>query len=188
MLYPQGTNVNTPFFQKRSHNLGTAPVPEYKVSNLYPGNKVGTGSQSADAGFLSLVPSDPLPATPTFQNAFWRDKIEQICTQLQAGVPKVWTQHYFVPVILTAAYTQFGRSYTCSPVYHDILDLSIFLKVYFLPESRIQCAISYKSEKIRATQFFYYWRFSFRLVKWKIFYLDSYDIVIVAFLQERKVN
>ena len=188
MLYPQGTNVNTPFFQKRSHNLGTALVSEYKVSNLYAGNKVGTGSQSAHAGFLSLVPSDPLPATPTFQNAFWRDKIAQICTQLQVGVPKVWTQHYVVPVILTAAYTQFGRSYTCSPVYHDILDLSIFLKVYFLPESRIQCAISYKSEKIRATQFFYYWRFSFRLVKWKIFYLDGYNIVIVAFLQERKVN
>ena len=146
MLYPQGTNVNTPFFQKRSHNLGTAPVPEYKVSNLYAGNKVGTGSQSAHAGFLSLVPRDPLPATPTFQNAFWRDKTEQICTQLQVGVPKVWTQHHFVPVILTAAYTQFGRSYTCSTVYYDILDLSIFLKVYFLPESRMRYAVSYKSE------------------------------------------
>ena len=146
MLYSQGANVNTPFFQKRSHNLGTALVSEYKFSNLYAGNKVGTGSQSAHAGFLSLVPSDPLPATPTFQNAFWRDKTEQVCTQLQVRVPKVWTQHYFGPVILTAAYTQFGRSYTCSTVYYDILDLSIFLKVYFLPESRMRYAVSYKSE------------------------------------------
>ena len=146
MRYSQGTNVNTPFFQKQSYNLVTVRVPEYRVSNLYSGNKVGTGSRSAPSWFLSLVTSDPLPATPTFQNAFWQDKTEQICTQLQVGVPKVWTQHHFVPVILTAAYTQFGRSYTCSTVYDDILDLSIFLKVYFLPESRMQYAVSYKSE------------------------------------------
>ena len=66
-------------------------------------------------------------------------------TVTSRGTQGVNTNH-FVPVILTAAYTQFGRSYTCSTVYYDILDLSIFLKVYFLPESRMRYAVSYKSE------------------------------------------
>ena len=45
---PLGTNVNAPFFSKYPRwNSGTVPVPEYKVSNLFLGIKVGTGSLSA---------------------------------------------------------------------------------------------------------------------------------------------
>ena len=39
-----GTNVNTPFSWYPRLNSGTVPVPEYKVSTLYSGTKLGTES------------------------------------------------------------------------------------------------------------------------------------------------
>ena len=39
-----GTNVNTPFFWYPRQNSGTVPVPEYMVSTLYSGTKLGTES------------------------------------------------------------------------------------------------------------------------------------------------